>query len=650
MRTAAEILQEYGLHPASTQPGRYYTTCPQCSAGRSRAHQRSPCLGITIDEKGVRWGCSHCGWTGPEKGAGNGKGDNTAATYDYRDANGTLLFQKVRKLHVKPGEGRFWVRRPDGRGGWIPGIGKNTARPLYRLPEVSKAIAAGHTIVIVEGEKDADNLWRIGVPATCNFDGAADTGRQPKWKPEYSEMLRGADLVVLNDNDPPGYAHADAAASMSVGIAKRVRRLDLAKHWPDMPKGHDVSDWITLGHTREQLDALIERAPAADSVRDTANGENKPPRPNWRYHDDEPAAATSWAIKNILPETGAGLISGQWGSFKTTVALDVSVSLMSGLPFAGRFKVKRRGAVICLAPEGAGGLKSRLDAIAHVQGVAGVLPFAWSPNCPALVAPGALDELTRLVEEAGKHLKKDFDLDTVLIWIDTIIAAASYAKTGDDNDQAAAQKIMSVLSRLSERTGALAVGLDHFGKVVETGTRGSSAKEGHADVVLAVLADRELSGTVTNTRLAVRKMREGASGLEIPFTAQKVEIGTDPDGDPITRVVIDWGQQAAYQSTDAGWSKSLQLLRRILMTMLADAGTDVKPFADGPTVRAVSVELVRAEFYKQYVADGDARQKAAIRRMAFNRAIKTAHTSQLIATRELADVQLVWLVKPEAPQ
>jgi AAA domain len=104
-----------------------------------------------------------------------------------------------------------------------------------------------------------------------------------------------------------------------------------------MPKGHDVSDWITLGHTREQLDALIERAPAADSVRDTANGENKPPRPNWRYHDDEPAAATSWAIKNILPETGAGLISGQWGSFKTTVALDVSVSLMScHLPAASR--------------------------------------------------------------------------------------------------------------------------------------------------------------------------------------------------------------------------------------------------------------------------------------------------------------------------
>jgi hypothetical protein len=104
MKTVAEILQQYDLHPASTRPSRYYTTCPKCSAGRAHAHQRSPCLGITIDGNGACWGCNHCGWSGPEKGAGNGKGDNIAATYDYHDADGTLLFQKVRKLHVKPGE------------------------------------------------------------------------------------------------------------------------------------------------------------------------------------------------------------------------------------------------------------------------------------------------------------------------------------------------------------------------------------------------------------------------------------------------------------------------------------------------------------------------------------------------------------------
>jgi hypothetical protein len=207
---------------------------------------------------------------------------------------------------------------------------------------------------------------------------------------------------------------------------------------------------------------------------------------------------------------------------------------------------------------------------------------------------------------------------------------------------------MSVLSGLSQKTGALVIGVDHFGKSIETGTRGSSAKEGHADVVLALLADRELNGTVLNTRLALRKDREGKPGLEIPFTAKTVEVGADPDGDPITRVVIDWNPPL-QPNIDKDWSKSLRLLRRILMAVLAESGTEVQPFLDGPVVRAVDIKIVRAEFDKQYLADGDERQKKAARRMAFARAIKAAQAASLIAMRELDGVQMVWLAKITSP-
>ena len=43
---------------------------------------------------------------------------------------------------------------------------------------------------------------------------------------------------------------------------------------------------------------------------------------------------------------------------------------------------------------------------------------------------------------------------------------------------------------MSHHTGAFVLGVDHFGKAVETGTRGSSAKEAAADTVLAMLATR----------------------------------------------------------------------------------------------------------------------------------------------------------------
>jgi hypothetical protein len=59
-------------------------------------------------------------------------------------------------------------------------------------------------------------------------------------------MLRGADLIIMGDNDDAGGAHVEATAAASVGIAARVRMLDLAKCWEACPEGGDVSDWWAL--------------------------------------------------------------------------------------------------------------------------------------------------------------------------------------------------------------------------------------------------------------------------------------------------------------------------------------------------------------------------------------------------------------------
>jgi hypothetical protein len=266
MIAVGELLQRHGIELESTAPGRHYTTCPRCSKDRKPEHRNAKCLGVTIERDGAHWGCNHCGWRGPEKGAGNnGNAADDLTAYDYADADGKLLFQKVRKPPGSPGD-RFFVRRPDGRGGWIGSLkGVPTPRPLYRWPEIVKAMKEDREIAIVEGEKDADNLWRLGIPTTCNFDGASDVIKnpkaKPKWKADYSERLRGAPIIVFNDNDAPGYAHADAVCRMSLGISARVRRLDLALHWPGIPNGGDVSDYLAAGHTAARLLELIEAAP-----------------------------------------------------------------------------------------------------------------------------------------------------------------------------------------------------------------------------------------------------------------------------------------------------------------------------------------------------------------------------------------------------
>ena len=395
---------------------------------------------------------------------------------------------------------------------------------------------------------------------------------------------------------------------------------------------------------------------AASTLNLARSEEWEPPRKNeselgrgssWKYHTNATPAQPRWLIKGILPQVGVALISGQWGAFKTTVALDIAVCVMAGLSFSHRYQVKRRGGVLFLALEGEGMLHHRLSAIAAHHGISGPLSFAWRGDCPPLTNKNAVDTLCRIVAEAAAELKSKFGLPVSLIWFDTLIAAAEYTE-GGDNDTAASQRVMNTMRIVSQRTGALVCGVDHFGKVLEAGTRGSSAKEGAADTVIAVMADRKLSGGVKNTRVALRKQRDGVSGIEIPFTVRIVDTGVDDDGEPITAPVIDWQATEQTPKGDAHWTQALQLLRRVLTAALADSMQNVHPFVDGPEMAACDIEVVRAEFYKQYSADGTEKQKADARRKAFNRSIKGAETRGLIASREVSGVQLIWLVTTEA--
>lgn len=167
------------------------------------------------------------------------------AAYDYKDASGKLLFQVCRTA-----DKRFFQRRPDGRGGWVNGLG-DVKPVLYRLPEVLKAVQRGRTVFIPEGEKDVDNLARLGLAATTAPMGAG------KWRDYYSEHLKGAKAVILPDNDEPGRKHAQQAAKSLYGKAASVKVLEL----PGLPEKGDISDWLAAGGTREELLELAAEAP-----------------------------------------------------------------------------------------------------------------------------------------------------------------------------------------------------------------------------------------------------------------------------------------------------------------------------------------------------------------------------------------------------
>ena len=84
--------------------------------------------------------------------------------YDYQDETGTLSYQTERVEPGKNGNKKdFRFRQSDGNGGWI--YNKEGVRIVpYRLPSIIEATE----VIIVEGEKDADNLNALGFIATTN--------------------------------------------------------------------------------------------------------------------------------------------------------------------------------------------------------------------------------------------------------------------------------------------------------------------------------------------------------------------------------------------------------------------------------------------------------------------------------------------------
>jgi DNA primase len=103
---------------------------------------------------------------------------------------------------------------------------------------------------VVEGEKDVHSLETLNLVATSASGGAG------KWRPEYSESLKGRLVIVIPDNDDPGRAHAKQVVESLAKVAT-PRLLEL----PGLPPKGDVTDWIAAGGTRDKLAELLKVKP-----------------------------------------------------------------------------------------------------------------------------------------------------------------------------------------------------------------------------------------------------------------------------------------------------------------------------------------------------------------------------------------------------
>ena len=205
------------------------------------------------------------------------------------------------------------------------------------------------------------------------------------------------------------------------------------------------------------------------------------------WYGDTPPTPTAYLVGETIPETGTAILGGQYGAAKTFVGADLAGGVIAGGDFAGR-PVRKTGGVLWFAAEGETEIERRVYAAIEARGGDATQrqPFArQSGSVPCLTGKDAFERLKLLAIQAATHLRANFDCDLALIAIDTLSAAAGF---DDENSAAETQKVMTMLATLAREAKALVLLIDHYGKLIDTGVRGSSAKSAAADAILACSA------------------------------------------------------------------------------------------------------------------------------------------------------------------
>ncbi len=390
----------------------------------------------------------------PHRNGQNGQRNSIVATYDYHDEHGQLLFQ-VCRLEPKS----FRQRRPDGHGGWNWRL-NDTRRVLYHLPEVLKGIEAGRTIYLCEGEKDVHAVQATGAIATTNPGGAG------KWRPEYTQALRGAEVVIITDRDDVGRRHARDVAAALAGVAESVTLTEPAT-------GKDVADHLAAGH---DLTDLVER-PHLEVV----NNDDQPERGityiDWRDLFTKPRTPVHWYARPVVAHGRVTLLYSPGKTGKSLIAMEIAAAAAIGAPVLGSEAAEPVSVVYIdqeMTPED---WHDRLVDMGygpdHIDQLEQHLHLAQLQAWPPMDTPlGG----SAVFGEVAKHQAQ-------LVVIDTASKVIKGEENSNDTHAAFYRSTVVPLKRL----GCGVLVLDHTGKDVDRGARGGSAKTDNVDLAFELL-------------------------------------------------------------------------------------------------------------------------------------------------------------------
>ena len=586
--------------------------------------------------------------------------------WEYQDENRTTVFVKQRMKIGESGKTyRLYKVDPDGRR--HPTLGDARIVP-YKLPELLDAKTAGRIIYVVEGEKAADALISIGVTATTAHTGAGS------WPEAITEYFAGANVVILPDNDLPGWRYAQKAVEAILPIAKNVKVVDLQlqnekedayefvhqynKQRDDLValvkaafKVTSIDD-VTVP---ERLNALKLDAPSstknseiytsdADHVKKQAEIEHefagepatkqaKEAKPvktvNIEAWDDIQDEPVEWLIHGILPRKAFTALYGPPGSFKSFIALDMAEAIATGRPWMGN-EVEQQGAVLYICGEGFGGMGARIKACQiHHSTPKGapiyVIRHQLNLRSSAEDFNALMMAVVQLVETTG--------IEFQLLIIDTLARAFG---GGNENDSDAMGSFITSMGKIQEFLTCALMVLHHSGKDLAKGLRGHSSLLGAVDTQLEILRFEDQAKGI----ISLTKQKDGQDGIRIGFEMTEVEISSSSLGfDPVVSLAVQASDEAVNQaSKKEKTSKKMTSNQRLALSSLETVikAKGIPKFLGGQMRTAVNLDDWRDEYHAIKGVDKDSEG-------AFRKAWKDAKEWLVNEKRGGIRDQMVWM-------
>ena len=264
--------------------------CPRCKAGGNH------CSITLLGDKPVGY-CYKCHWTMEDFRKDHPEFEENLNSYSrwlknkeddsrqpperehiYTNELGKVLYKKQIFRNSDGKKTASWMTLQSDGSTWIYNIPRGKHAPLYRLHEVVESAEKmpDAWLVITEGEKDADSLVGMRIPAT-SFPNGCDSVQKGKKlaNTDWLTPFEGRRVVIMGDNDTPGVEYVEALKEKLLPVTaalKVIMPTDLLgmkfNEVAAKKKGYDITDFIDeFGKEAayQKIKTLIDSLPVISS-------------------------------------------------------------------------------------------------------------------------------------------------------------------------------------------------------------------------------------------------------------------------------------------------------------------------------------------------------------------------------------------------